>query len=195
MNTPREILSKFYSDNHLPPDGGQSSSSVKIQLTEKFHFYFPNFKARRKAVIKHDIHHLLTGYSASSIIGESEISTWELASGCKKYWVAFLIDTSGMMLGFWINPMKLLRAFARGRRTGNLYHDLLTDEKALDTPVDDLKKMTRLDEFGMNCKPNATDVFLFLLLLFFGAIFSIASLALIPFLILYTTFIMIAGKK
>ena len=71
--TPREILSKFYADNRLEQDGGNSSSSVKIDLTPKFYFYFPNFDARRKAVVKHDIHHLLTGYE-TTVAGESEIS-------------------------------------------------------------------------------------------------------------------------
>ena len=77
--TPREILSKFYADNHLAQDGGQSSSFVKIELTSKFYFYFPNFNARRRAVVKHDIHHLLTAYE-TSVWGESEISAWEIAS-------------------------------------------------------------------------------------------------------------------
>ena len=100
--TPREILNQFYIDNHLDLDGGNSLSYVKIELAPKFHFYLPNFDARRKAVIKHDIHHLLTDYK-TTFKEESEISAWEIASGCKKYWAAFLIDTSGTMLGIPIN--------------------------------------------------------------------------------------------
>ena len=71
--TPRELLDQFYTDNNFGDDGGQASSSVKIEITPKFAFYFPNFDARRKAVLKHDIHHLLTGYE-TSLSGESEIS-------------------------------------------------------------------------------------------------------------------------
>jgi hypothetical protein len=46
--TPREILEQFYKDNNLGSDGGQSSSSVKIELTKNFHFYFPNFMPEEK---------------------------------------------------------------------------------------------------------------------------------------------------
>ena len=91
--TPGEILTKFYTGNNLEPDGGQKSSRVKIELAAGFHFYIPNFNARRKALLKHDIHHLHTEYS-TTLSGESEISAWEIASGCKKYWAAFFIDTS-----------------------------------------------------------------------------------------------------
>ena len=68
-NSPGKILEQFYKDNDLGADGGLNSARVKIKLFKNFHFYFPNFDARRKAVIKHDIPHLVTGYPASSIAG------------------------------------------------------------------------------------------------------------------------------
>lgn len=49
--TPKQILKHFYEMNNLPLDGEQSSPYVKIELTSTLHFYFPNFNARRKAVI------------------------------------------------------------------------------------------------------------------------------------------------
>ncbi|RTY94987.1 hypothetical protein [Flavobacterium sp. GT3R68] len=102
-----------------------------MELTPNFHFYFPSFNARRKAVIEHDIHHLLTGYE-TTISGESQISAWEIAAGCKRYWAAFLIDTSGLMLGIATNFSTVLSAFARGRQTKNLYHDTFSTDEALD---------------------------------------------------------------
>jgi hypothetical protein len=183
--TPREILSKFYSDNNLPPDGGQSSGCVEIKLSKNFRLYFPNFNERRKAVLKHDMHHLLTGYE-TTVCGESEISAWEIASGCKSYWAAFLLDTSGLMLGFLINYYGILKAFARGRRTKNLYYDMLSDEKALDMQVSELRSLLFLDKYTQNTKPTFTDFIQFSLFSVFGALFSILSWVLIPYLIVYT---------
>lgn len=192
--TPREILSAFYAANNLPADGGQSSSSVKIDITPTFYFYFPNFDARRKAVIKHDIHHLLTEYE-TTVAGESEISAWEVASGCKKYHAAFLIDVSGAMLGYIINFYGVLKAFARGRRTKNLYYDTITTEQALDTKISELRKAFYLDEHPKNTKPTFTDVVLFLFFGLFGAIYSIALWVFLPFIILYTFYVMLSTKS
>src|ERR1043165_851404 len=118
--TPRQVLSKFYTDNHLDQDGGNSKSFVKIEAAPKFHFYIPNSDPRRKAVPIHDVHHIISGYK-TTFKGECEISAWEIGSGCKKYWFALLIDTSGVMLGIPLYFKSVLRAYARGRRTKNLY--------------------------------------------------------------------------
>lgn len=186
--TPGELLSTFYSDNKLDADGGQGSARVKIEISKHFHFYFPNFDARRKAVLRHDVHHILTGYSASSLAGESEISAWEIASGCKRYWAAFFIDTLGLMMGIPFNFMGVLKAFARGRRTGNLYHDTFTLEQTLVMPVAELRQKLFLDRFPVDVKPNLADWFLFLCFALFGTVFSITILVLLPVIILYTIY-------
>ena|ERR1700741_3283379 len=186
--TPREVLTQFYLDNNLELDGGQSSKHVKIDVSKKFSFYFPNFNARRKAVIKHDIHHLLTGYSASSLIGESEISAWEIASGCKSYWAAFLIDTSGIMIGVPLNSVKVLKAFARGRRTKNLYHDMFSTDEAMDMQIEELQRKLQLDLHTKDTNPTFSDVVAFLGFLLFGGIYSILSLIFLPFVVFYTLY-------
>ncbi len=187
-STPRELLAVFYRQNNLEPDGGVNSASVKIQVSKGFSFFIPNFPSRRKAIIKHDIHHLVTGYSAGSILGESEISAWELASGCKVYWMAFLIDASGMMLGLLINPKRVLMAFARGRRTRNLYHDLMTDEEALGIPVSSLKTELGLDKHPADRSVSVMDVVWFLVCIFLGGIYSLLSLILLPLVVLYSIY-------
>jgi hypothetical protein len=100
--TPAELLPAFYREYNLGMDGGATSSSVRIEITKNFALYIPNFTARRKAVLKHDIHHLVTGYP-STFTGETEISAWEIGSGCKKYWAAWVLDMSGMMMGIPFN--------------------------------------------------------------------------------------------
>lgn len=191
--TPREILSKFYKDNNLDADGGQASSFVKIEMTPKFHFYFPNFDARRKAVILHDIHHLVTGYT-TSLAGESEISAWEIGSGCKSYWAAFFIDTSGLMIGIPFNFFGVLKAFARGRKTKNLYHNTISVEQAMDMKVSELKKVFYLDMYEIDTKPTVLDFMLFAAFALYGVIYSILSLLLLPFIVLYSIYIFFKTK-
>ncbi len=186
--TPQEVLHQFYRDNNLGDYGGQKSQSVKIELTKRFHFYFPNFDARRKAVIKHDIHHLLTGYS-TTLIGESEISAWEIASGCKKYWFAFFIDTSGFMMGLPFNFLRVLKAFSRGRRTRNLYDDLISIEAALNMKIGELKTYLDLDKFNDHVKPSPVDFILFVLFTLFGLVYSALIFPLLPFIIFYSIYI------
>ncbi|TND07911.1 MAG: hypothetical protein FD123_2719 [Bacteroidetes bacterium] len=193
MQTPRQILDKFYKDNRLGDDGGQSSSSVKIELAPKINLYFPNFDSRRKAVMKHDIHHLLTGYK-TTLAGEGAISAWELASGCWNYKAAFIINLSGLMLGMLVNPLAVLRAFARGRRTKNLYADPFSNEEALDKPIGELQALFLLDKFGIDQKPGFADVLLLLAFLLLGLVNSLLSLVLLPFLVIYSLYVVISRK-
>ncbi len=191
--TAKEILSKFYSENHLEQDGGNSLSFVKIEISPKFHFYFPNFNARREVVIKHDIHHLLTGYN-TTLKGESEISAWEIASGCKKYTAAFLINTSGAMLGFLINYWGILKAFARGRRTKSLYYDMVSTNQFLDMKVSELRHLLLLDEHPIDTKPNFIDFILFNLFALYGFVYSVTLLVFLPFIAFYSLYIELKTK-
>lgn len=191
---PADLLAEFYRANNLPADGGQSSPFVKIQLTKKIVLYFPNFDSRRKAVLRHDVHHMVTGYSAASLAGESEISAWEIASGCTRYPAAFFINTSGMLSGLPWNFRNGLRAFARGRRTRNLYHDTLTEDAFLHTPVYQLKKQLLLDVHPLQTRPGVSDVMLYLGFVLFGLVYSLLTIPLLLFVLGYTLYILISGK-
>ena len=191
--TPREILQKFYTDNHFGDDGGNSLPYVKIELTPKLYFYFPNFDARRKAVILHDIHHLVTGYK-TTLAGESEISAWEIGSGCKSYWAAFFINTSGLMIGIPFNFFGVLKAFARGRKTKNLYHNTIPVEQAMDMQVSELKKHFDLDVYEKDNKVSFMDFLLFGAFALYGVIYSLLALLLLPFIVLYSLYVFFKVK-
>ena len=191
--TPREILQKFYTDNHFGDDGGNSLPYLKIELTPKFYFYFPNFDARRKAVILHDIHHLVTGYK-TTLAGESEISAWEIGSGCKSYWATFFINTSGLMIGIPFNFFGVLKAFARGRKTKNLYHNTIPVEQAMDMQVSGLKNKFYLDVYEIDTKLTLVDFILFVGFALYGVIYSLLALLLLPFIVLYSVYIFFSAK-
>lgn len=193
--TPAELLPIFYVKNNLGDDGGLSSPVVRIEVNKHFHFVMPNYDARRKAVLWHDIHHLATGYSAATFIGECEISAWEIASGCGKYWAAFIIDTSGVVLGCMINPRKIIQAYARGRRSLNLYHDTFPAEKVMKMPVSDIQQLLRLHKAPIDSKASVKDLFSLGLFLIFGGAYSLLSIIQIPFLILYNIWYVVKRRN
>ncbi len=176
-------------------DGGQSSPVVKMDIMKGVHFYIPNFDARRKAVLWHDIHHLVTGYSASHFLGESEISAWEIASGCRNYWAAFLINTSGVALGCLINPKKIIQAYARGRRTKNFYHNLYSEDKVLNTSIRELRALLQLDQYPKETRATFTDIISLIGFLLFAVVYSIVSIFSLPFLLVYNIWIVASFKK
>lgn len=186
--TLRELLPEFYKDYDLGMEGGKYEANVKVEMTKKIVFYFPNFPARKKAVLKHDIHHLVTGYP-STYTGETEIGAWEIASGCGGYWVAWILNMSGMMTGIVFNLWKVLKAFARGRRTKNLYHHLLSDEQALDIKLSELQQVLLLDQYSKNTRPGFVDYILFAGWAVIGLIYSILSLIVLPFVLVYTIYV------
>ena len=46
----------------------------------------------------HDLHHILTEYD-TTWTGEAEVSAWELATGCKNYLAAWILDGLIIPLG------------------------------------------------------------------------------------------------
>jgi hypothetical protein len=185
----KQILPQFYATYNLPPDGGFSSSYVQIDLTKKFHVFIPNFDARRKAVIKHDIHHITTGYSAGSMVGEAEIGAWEIASGINGYWAAYVLDIAGAMYGLLISPRKVFKAFARGRRTKNLYLDEFSIPQSLDMTIAEMQRQLLLDKHSIDTKANFTDYLRFAGFITVGALWSLISIVFLPFVIFYSLYI------
>ena len=77
----------------------------------------PNTKSHQWATPLHDLHHVLTGYG-TDWIGEAEVAAWELRAGCRTL-VVYWLDLSGVVIGLFLSPARMWRAFrgARGQRT------------------------------------------------------------------------------
>lgn len=114
-----EALQNFYKKYEIPADSGNASNWVRLEVGPMV-LYAPNFDARRKAVVYHDSHHVITGYKAN-LIGECEIGAWEIAAGCGTYWAAWLYNTIAMLSGMIIAPKRTFKAFVRGRHARSLY--------------------------------------------------------------------------
>lgn len=120
--TIQDARAEYYRVNGFGDDGGDSLDWVPLTIW-RFKFKIPNTAGRKKAVKIHDLHHVLTGYK-TNIRGESEIAAWELASGCRRMPAAFVLNVFALGIGMFIAPRLMLRAWARGRATKNLYaHD------------------------------------------------------------------------
>jgi hypothetical protein len=103
-----------------------------------FTLYLPNLGPRREVVPLHDVNHVITEY-ATDWAGELEITGYELGKGLGRYWFGWLIDLQGIWLGLALHPRRTLRAFARGRRSGNLYTTIENDERLLARTVGEVR--------------------------------------------------------
>jgi hypothetical protein len=103
---------------------------------------FPNTPARVRAVRYHDLHHVLTGYD-TDIVGEFEISAWEIAAGCKGFVAAWQLNLGGMFGGLLIAPRRTLQAFLRGRHSRTLYGADL--DALLESRVAEVRARTGVD--------------------------------------------------
>ena len=182
--TPNQLLPAFYKQYNLPPDGGQSDSRVKVELTPKIHVFIPNFDARRKAVLRHDVHHLVTGFT-TSLEGEGAISAWEISSGCANYWAALVINSQGMLMGLALHPVSTFRAFVKGRYTSNLYKEKFKARDFLDMKVGNLRKELKLADYDDNQKAAFPDLISFIVWTLFCLLIALITLVFMPILVFY----------
>src|SRR5690606_36384998 len=77
---------------------------------------------RRWGIRRHDLHHVAKGFG-TDLLGEWEISAWELRRGVRHLgpYVAGIV-CSGALFGFLLSPQRCLRAFQRsGRGRASLF--------------------------------------------------------------------------
>jgi hypothetical protein len=163
-----EKLNNFYQEYNLGDEGGNHLNYVTLEIFNFFNVYIPNWDNRRKAVLRHDIHHLLTGYK-SELLGEFEIAAWEIGSGCMNYFAAYLLNAGGLLAGLLIYPRPTFKAFLLGCRTTNLYQLKIVDKSLKNSTLEELKM-----QIGLEPKPSLTKIRLFeLLKLFYHIVLSI----------------------
>jgi len=141
-----EELEAYFEKYGLGKDGGLNEDWAKIKVGS-FYIPMPNPPSRKRALVFHDIHHLVTGYSGEWQ-GEAAIGAWEVGSGCNDYYAAWVLDLGLMALGIWIYPKTVFNAFVRGLRSRNLYHYLFTGEEAKKMTVTELRKQLEIKEPG-----------------------------------------------
>jgi hypothetical protein len=115
----REARARWFAEHGFDADGGYTKRWFRIE-SWPIPVYLPNLKARVDAVRLHDIHHIVAGYG-TDWRGEAEIGAWEIASGCGRYWAAWVLNFGALGFGLIAAPRRTWRAFVRGRHSRNLY--------------------------------------------------------------------------
>ncbi len=138
----REARARYFAENGFG-DGGYDARFVVLRVAGVPALAFPNTKQRVRSVRIHDVHHVLTGYP-TTWRGEGEIAAWELASGCGAHWAAWHLNLWAALIGLFIAPRAIGRAFRRGRASRNLY-GREWDDGILDRSVGELRRELGLD--------------------------------------------------
>jgi hypothetical protein len=166
--TIREALQKFYAAHDLPPDGGAGRPYFIVRIGP-LKFPLPNPGMRKRAVLYHDIHHVVTGYDTVFSRGEMIIAGYEIAAGCGPFLAAWIINLWMFALGLLITPRPMLHAFIRGRRCASLYRHESKREDFMDLTISQMACRLGLDR-AIPAAPTRTDRVLF-------ALWSIAAWA------------------
>lgn len=108
---------------------------------------FSNPPSRQRAIPLHDLHHVATGYW-TRYIGEAEIGAWELMGGCNSF-ILYYLNGMAALIGLFIDPRRVLRAFrqARGQRT--LYRDAIAYEDLLGMTIGELRDRLGIPPEGL----------------------------------------------
>jgi hypothetical protein len=108
---------------------------------------FPNTKAHRWATPLHDLHHILTGYE-TDWTGEAEIAAWELRAGCRTLDV-YCLDIAGVIIGLFMSPARVWRAFVKAKGHRTLYRDGVLRESALQMTVGEVRSRLGIPPGGL----------------------------------------------
>lgn len=131
MQTLRSARHDFFRREGLPTDGGYSDTWFEAGFGS-IRYRIRNFPMRSDALMRHDLHHVLTGYR-TDWRGEVQINAWELGAGLGKHLWGAAIMLVGFFIGVLLAPIDTFRAFSRGRHSTNLYTVELP-KNALDLP-------------------------------------------------------------
>ena len=165
-----EARALFFARSGLGEDGGYNARWVRVE-TKPFPVFFPNTACRVEAAKLHDLHHIANEY-ATDWAGEAEIAAWEIASGCGRHGWAWLLNLGAFTIGMGLFPRRLYRAFVRGRRCANLYHEGFPEMELPNKSVSWLRHRLQPREIGAH--GNARDQIAFAIWCFMGAAYHAA---------------------
>ena len=147
----REALLQFRKEHGLPEDGGVSRKWAKMKFGPIV-FPMPNTKGRKRSLLYHDIHHIVTGYKGV-LRGETRIGAWEVASGCGDHYSAWMYNLWALALGHFLYPRATYEAFIRGRHSTNLYGSGRAEDELLNSTVESI-----FESLSLSTKDNRTTV-------------------------------------
>jgi hypothetical protein len=94
----------------------------------------------------HDLHHVVTGYG-TGLVGEAEISAYELRAGCRSVMV-FILCIGAILGGMFVAPRRIWLAWKRAGGTRTLYHTTVPYDALLEMSVGDLRQQLGMPREG-----------------------------------------------
>ena len=117
-----EALAEFRQANGIWAE--EASCSWWTCRLGPFSLRLPNFQWRRRALLAHDLHHVLTGYPCG-LRGEFQVAAWEFGAGPMPHWGAAVFCLPLAVFGLFVTPRRVLRAFVAGRRSKSLHNSAM----------------------------------------------------------------------
>ena len=148
----REARDRYLAENGLSTDG-YTAPTFTLRLLG-IPITFPSTQARKRALPLHDLHHVLTGYG-TGWAGEAEIGVWELRAGCSSL-VTYWLNGSGVVLGLFISPRRVWRAFRAAKGQRSLYRDPTPYSALLQMTVGELRAKLGIPLDGLGCVSSMT---------------------------------------
>jgi hypothetical protein len=94
----------------------------------------------------HDLHHVVSGYS-TGLVGEGEVSTYELRAGCPSLMILVLC-LGASAIGFVLSPRRIIKAWRCAKQTRTLYDSLISYETLLEMDVVELRRSLNIPVEG-----------------------------------------------
>ncbi len=119
----------------------------------------PNTKRHRWGIMLHDLHHVATGYG-TDLVGEGEISAWELRGIGKLGLYVGGIVAAGTLAGALLAPRRAIAAWRAGRAARSLFElmpptdDHEAYERLLDLTVGELRARLGIPPEGLAQAPR-----------------------------------------
>ena len=171
----RDALNDHYVKHGLPLDGGASNPWFNVHIGPLV-LRLPNPPARRRAVVMHDINHIVTGYNTTFSEGEMAIAAFEVGAGCGRLAIVWFINLSMMALALVVHPRVAFAAFVRGRRSATIYASDRDATALTSMSVEHVRALLRVD--ATSAVPGFVDGFLFVLWASTAVVVFLAPLAL-----------------
>ena len=172
----RDALAQHYVMHGLPPDGGASNPWFDVHIGT-FKIRLPNPPARRRAVLMHDINHIVTGYNTTFSEGEMSIAAFEVGAGCGRLAIVWFINLSLLALAVFVHPRVAFAGFVRGRRTASIYSSDRDATTLGAMSVEGVRALLRVDT--TEAQPGFSDRVLFAVWAIIAIIVFLAPLAIV----------------
>lgn len=147
---PADLDVKTARDRYLAENGfdtaGYTAGTFQVHILG-IGLTFRNTAARKHAIPMHDLHHVVTGFG-TDLMGEGEISAWEIGAGGIRNPTLFALLTGGAALGLFLSPRRMWRAWRAGRTAKELFGPGWEYERLLTMRVGELRRALGVPEEG-----------------------------------------------